>query len=169
MKKRSWLWSRKYRHCDSWLMNCGCVIMQPSLVSMIVLLWIDICVVLVASFISGFRQCLLVLWPLIGLLYRCMMVDDYGALVEWYLWRKDQILHNKTCPSATLCTIRPKWNALGLNSGYYGKKPANNNLSYGMAYSFLWKVNIHIAGQEIYHLYVIIIAEVHHWNLFWNC
>jgi len=72
-------------------------------------------------------------------------------------------LHNKTCPSATLCTIRPKWTALGLNSGYYGKKPANNNLSYGMACSFLWKVNIHTAGQEIYHLCVIIIAEVHHW------
>lgn len=30
MKKRSWLWSRKYRHCDSWLMSCGCVIKQPS-------------------------------------------------------------------------------------------------------------------------------------------
>jgi len=35
-------------------------------------------------------------------------------------------------------------------------------MSYGMAYNFVWKVNIHTAGQEIYHLYVIIIAEVQH-------
>jgi len=64
-------------------MNCGCVINQPShLVSLIVLLCIGICVVLVVSYISGVRQCLLVLWPLIGLLYRCMMVDDYGTLLE---------------------------------------------------------------------------------------
>jgi len=78
------------------------------------------------------------------------------------LFKKSQILHNKTCPSATLCITRPTRIALGLNSGCCGKKPANNNLSYGMAYSFLWKVNIHTAGQEIYHLYVIIIVVVHH-------
>jgi hypothetical protein len=75
--------------------------------------------------------------------------------VEWYLSRKNQILHNKICPNATLYTIWPTLTALGLKWGCCGKKPAYNSMSYGMAYSFVWKVNIHTVGQEIYHLYVM--------------
>jgi hypothetical protein len=41
----------------------------------------------------------------------------------------------KTCPSATLSTTNPTWPDPGSNPGRRCGKPANNRLSYGMAYT----------------------------------
>jgi hypothetical protein len=49
-------------------------------------------------------------------------------------WQGKPKYSEKTCPSATLSTTEPTWLDLGLNRGYCSGKPANNCLSYGMAF-----------------------------------
>ena len=47
--------------------------------------------------------------------------------------RKDRSTRRKTCPSATLSTINPKYTDLGLSSGLRGDRPATNRLTKGTA------------------------------------
>jgi hypothetical protein len=48
-------------------------------------------------------------------------------------WQGKPKYSEKTCPSATLCTINPTWPDPGLNPARHSGKPATNRLSYGAA------------------------------------
>jgi hypothetical protein len=76
--------------------------------------------------------------PLFGLLYQPQMIDDDGWMRSnrWSAnWRKIEVHWEEACPSATSSTINNTWPDLGSNLGRRGGKPANNRLSYGMAYT----------------------------------
>jgi hypothetical protein len=65
----------------------------------------------------------------------------------WWLWRnwwnedcagETEVLGQKLCPSASLCTTYPTWLDPGLNPGRRGWKPASNRLSYSVDYYFAY-------------------------------
>jgi hypothetical protein len=63
-----------------------------------------------------------------------MVIDEYGAMVEWWLARENQRSQRKTGSSATLSTTNITWIHPELNLGLLGEKLAPSHLSYDMAY-----------------------------------
>jgi hypothetical protein len=79
---------------------------------------------------SGVRLNHLILWPEMALWYHPLMMNKYGALVEWQLaGEKPMFLFIKTCPIITF--IVPVWHNIqsNLNLIKYFQKFMENNLS----------------------------------------
>jgi hypothetical protein len=72
---------------------------------------------------------------LLGQGYRTLrgaVIDDYGAMVEWWLTGKTRRTRRKTCSSATSSTTNLTWSHPGLNSGLLSEKPASSSLNCGI-------------------------------------
>jgi hypothetical protein len=63
------------------------------------------------------------------------VIDEYGAMVEWYFAGETEEL-GENLPSATLSTTIPTWIDPGVNPGLRGERPATNRLSHDMAYCY---------------------------------
>jgi Tfp pilus assembly protein PilF len=61
-------------------------------------------------------------------------IDEYGAMVEWWLGGGKPKNSDKNLPSATLSTTYPAQTDLGVNTGLCGERQATNHLSHGTAY-----------------------------------
>jgi hypothetical protein len=57
-------------------------------------------------------------------------MNEYGALVEWYVQEKSR----RTCPSAALYIINPTCSGPRLNPGLHGEGPATKPLNHGTAH-----------------------------------
>jgi hypothetical protein len=66
---------------------------------------------------------------------RGVVIDEYGAVMEWLLPVKKRRNLRETCFSATVSTMNLTWSHPKLNPGLPGKKPASSRLSYGMGQS----------------------------------
>jgi hypothetical protein len=58
------------------------------------------------------------------------VIDEYGAMVEWYFAGETEVL-GENLPSATLSTTNPTWIDPGANPGLRGERSATNRLSHG--------------------------------------
>jgi hypothetical protein len=62
-----------------------------------------------------------------------MVIDEYGAMMEWWLAGETKELLRETCSSVIASTINLTWCHPGLEPGLSGEKPVSGCLSYGMA------------------------------------
>jgi hypothetical protein len=60
---------------------------------------------------------------------RGAVIDEYGAVVKWWLAGENRRTGSETCCSVTSSTTNITWRHSGLNPGLRRKKPVSNRLS----------------------------------------